>query len=308
MIARHELFQRVFNTPLMMHPGKAYAALEAIGGRIVDGDLMIVAANLAPVEHFADANKLTAGRLGDQLGARYDAERRAPYATIGNVAHIPIEGTLVHKGAYVGASSGRTSYQGLQTQVIRAARDPNVAGVVFEVDSFGGEVAGAFETAEMIAQLSAIKPTMAILTDHAASAGYLLASAARQIVMPESGMAGSIGVITMHTDMSGALEKQGVKVTIIAAGKHKADGNPTGPPSDAFLEKVTASVEKSREAFANTVGRYRGKRFSARQAMATEAATFDGGDAVRIGLVDAIGPASAAFDLFVKEMGRSRGR
>jgi transposase len=65
---------------------------------------------------------------------------------------------------------------------------------VFEVDSLGGELAGAFETADLIARLSAEKPTLAILTDHALSAGYLLASAARQIIMPEHGRAGSIGV------------------------------------------------------------------------------------------------------------------
>jgi ClpP class serine protease len=114
-----------------------------------------------------------------------DDSGRPPFAIIDGVALIPIEGTLVHKGAYVGAYSGTTSYEGLQAQVLRAMRNPAVKGVVFEVDSFGGELAGAFETADLIARLSAEKPTLAILTDHALSAGYLLASAARQIIIPE---------------------------------------------------------------------------------------------------------------------------
>ena len=42
---------------------------------------------------------------------------------------------------------GETSYEGLQAQVLRAMRNPTIKGVVFEVDSFGGELAGAFETA-----------------------------------------------------------------------------------------------------------------------------------------------------------------
>ena len=134
------------------------------------------------------------------------------------VALIPIEGTLVHKGAYVGAYSGRTSHEGLQAQVLRAIRNPAIKGVVFEADSFGGELAGAFKTADLIARLSAERPTLAVLTDHALSAGYLLASAARQIIISEHGRAGSIGVVTLHADLSAALEQRGIKVAVLRAG------------------------------------------------------------------------------------------
>lgn len=300
-IIRHEIFQRVFNAPLMMHPGKAQAALEGMGGRVIDDHLIIVSEGVA-LDHVAGRETLVAGRLGDPLGARYDAARRTPYAMIGNVAIIPIEGTLVHKGAYVGASSGLTSYQGIITQVMRVRQDPKVAGVVFEVDSFGGEVAGVFGTAAMIAELSKEKPTIAILTENACSAAYLLASAARQIIIPETGTAGSIGVITMHTDVSKALKKEGVTVTIIAAGARKADGNPLGPLPPEVQSELQARAERTRVLFANAVGQYRGKRFTAAQAMATEAETFDGRDACRIGLVDAVGFAGTAFEAFEREM------
>ncbi|MDB5596264.1 MAG: hypothetical protein JWM36_3225 [Hyphomicrobiales bacterium] len=303
-VIRHELFQRIFNSPLMMHPGKAQAGLEGMGGRVVDEQLVIVSEGTS-LDHVAGRNTLVAGALGDPLGARYDAARRAPYAMIGNVAIIPIEGTLVHKGAYVGASSGLTSYQGIITQVNRVRQDPKVAGVVFEVDSFGGEVDGAFGTAAIIAQLSSEKPTIAILTENACSAAYLLASAARQIVMPETGTAGSIGVITMHTDVSKALKKEGVKVTIITAGARKADGNPLGPLPDEVQSRMQEQVEKTRVIFARVVGQYRGKRFTAAQALATEAATFDGRDACLIGMVDAVAFPATAFEAFEREM---RGR
>ena len=54
-------------------------------------------------------------------------------------------------------------------------------GVVFEVDSFGGE----------------------LLTDHTLSAAYLLASVARQIIIPEYGRAGSIGVLDARSAVKG---------------------------------------------------------------------------------------------------------
>lgn len=299
-----EVATRVFNTPLMMHEGKAIAALSAIGGRIVDGGVEF-AGGIEPIYHVAFENgRPSAGRLSNRVGAAYEAAGRRPYDMHENVAVIPIEGTLVHKGAYVGASSGRTSYQGLQAQIRAAANDPKVKGVVFEVDSFGGEVAGAFETADMIHALSAMKPTLSILTDHAASAGYLLASASRQIIMPEHGMAGSIGVITMHADYSGALEKQGVKVTVLSAGKHKAEGSPYAALPEDVANRMLSGLNAARESFAAAVGKYRGKRFSASAAMATEAATYRGSEAVAIGMADATSHAIPALDAFVVNVNR----
>jgi ClpP class serine protease len=167
MILRPELAARVFNTPLLMHPGKLDAALAGIGERIVDGGVVLQNAG-ERIDHIAfEHGHPLAGRIGDKVGRMLDNSGRQPFAIIDGVAIIPIEGTLVHKGAYVGAYSGRTSYEGLQAQVLRAMRNPAVKGVVFEVDSFGGELAGAFETADLIARLSAEKPTLAILTDHA---------------------------------------------------------------------------------------------------------------------------------------------
>ncbi|HEY8125381.1 MAG TPA: S49 family peptidase [Methylocystis sp.] len=302
--AREELVGRLFNTPLALDAGKAAAIVEALGPRLLGEDKVIVV-NAESVDHKAFANgRPSAGRLGDRTGRSYDRDRAPVYDMVGNVAVIPIEGSLVHKGNYVGASSGRTSYQGLQAQIIRAARDPQVVGAVFEVDSFGGEVAGLFETAAMIADLSKIKPTLSILTDHALSAGYALASAARQIVMPAHGSIGSIGAIALHADMSGALEKKGVKVTVLRAGKRKAESNPYESLSDEAAASELAALERIRVSFAAAVGRHRGARFNADQAMATEAASFDGADAVALGLADAVGHANSAFDQFVRELAR----
>lgn len=303
---RPEIALRIFDTPLLMHRGKAEAALLAIGGRIVDGGIQFTH-DVDPIDHAPNPEQRPSmGRIGDRLGRAFDQRGMMPFDLIEGVAVIPIEGTLVHKGAYVGMSSGRTSYEGIQTQVARARRQPEVRGVVLEVDSFGGEAAGAFETADQIAALSVEKPTIAILTDNALSAGYLLASAARQIVMPELGRAGSIGVVTLHTDVSGALEKAGVKVTILTAGKHKADGNSFEPLPDEVRARILDDLERGRQNFASAVGRYRGRRFTAEQALATEADDFRGEDAVRLGLVDAVGHGSAAFNEFVSVVNRAR--
>ena len=302
MILRPRLAQRIFDTPLLMHRGKAVAALNAIGGRVVAGGVLFDGE--VPIEHIAGDRPLpSAGRIGDRLGRAYDREGLAPFPVIDGVAIIGIEGTLVHKGSYVGMSSGETSYEGLQAQIAGAARAHRtglIKGAVFEVDSFGGEVAGAFETASMLRRLSAQMPTIAILTDFALSAGYLLAAQARSIVLPATGWAGSIGVITLHADFSAALEKQGVKVTVLAAGAHKADGNPYQALPEEVATKIRAELEAGRRMFAEAVAAGRGDRLSIDAALATEADYFTGAEAVRLGLADSVGEGNMAFDMFLR--------
>jgi ClpP class serine protease len=295
---------RVFDTPLMIAETKAIAFLAGLGGRLIDGGV-VLPAGIAATDHVAFQNgRPSLGVVGDSLGRAYQSRGRGVLDMVGNVAVIPIEGTLVHKGGYVGSSSGETSYEGLRTQVVAARSSSAVAGVAYEVDTFGGEAAGVFDLADEMARLSREKPTLAILTDFALSAGYLLASTARQIIMPEFGRAGSIGVIRMHVDMSRKLENDGMRVTMITAGKRKADGNPVQPLPADVAEAWRADAEAMRQVFAGRVGQYRGKRFSAAAALATEAADYSAADAVKLGLADAIGPSQDAFAAFVNQINK----
>lgn len=294
----------LFEQPLLYHPRKAETFVQVFGPRLTGCAVTIVNGE-GGTDHVAFANgRPSAGVIGDRLGRAYDKAGISPLYVVDNVAIIPVEGTLVQKGGWIGSYSGETSYQGLQVQVARAARRQDVKGVVFEIDSYGGQVNGAFETAAAIRQLSKEKPTIAILTDYAYSAGYLLASQARQVVMPEFGGTGSIGVVMMHADFSGALEKDGIKVTLIHAGKHKVDGNKFLPLPAELQEKWQSEAEAMRDRFAGEVAAGRKNRLTKAAALKTEADVYRADDAVRLGLVDAIGDGSAAFAAFVKEINR----
>lgn len=293
----------LFDTPLMVAPEKLSAMLMGLGGRVVEGGVVLMNSP-AGLDHSAfAAGRPSMGVLKDATGPNFPGMNAQGFQTVNNVAVIAIEGTLVQKGAWIGQSSGQTSFQGLQVQLAKAtqaARAKTITGAVLEIDSFGGQVSGAFETADMVAQLSKLVPTMAILTDAAASCGYLQASQCRQIVMPESGTAGSIGCVSLHIDYSGKLDKDGVAVTMITAGEHKGDGNPFQPLDPEFHAKLQARNEAARQQFAAYVGRGRKARLTKAAALATEARAYFGPDALNVGLVDAIGPAQEAFAAFIK--------
>ncbi|KQV27592.1 hypothetical protein ASC97_04235 [Rhizobium sp. Root1203] len=299
-----QIAQRVFNTPLMYDPRKAEAFLQGLGSRIA-GDTVVINSPEGAIDHVGGGNgRPLAGKVGGRIERAYNRASLLPFDMVDNVAIIPVEGSLVHKGGWVGSNSGETSYQGLQAQISMARRSSLVRGVAFEVDSYGGQVNGGFETAAAMAQLSKEKPTISILTDHAYSAGYLLASQARQIVIPRYGGAGSIGVIMIHADYSQALDDEGIRLTIIRAGKQKADGNPYEPLNASLAEKWQAEAEGMRQDFAEVVAKGRRGRISKAKALATEAGVFDALEAVSLGLADAVGDPLEAFDAFVKEVNR----
>ena len=290
------LAARWAGTPLMLQPAKAQIMARAYGPRVFGGkkvDAVSSADGFAPVPR-------SMGVLSEPL-ERESAEHVRPYIEDG-VAVIGIEGVLCGKGKWVGESCGSTSYEGIIAQAAHAAADPMVRGVIFEVDSPGGEVAMAFECAAMLAELSALKPTLAILTEQACSAAYLLASQARQIVLPDTGYAGSIGVIMLHANMAGALDREGVDITILHAGARKADFNPyQALPADVRDEEL-ADMELVRQMFAESVATGRGPRMNAAAALATEARTYRGAAAVAAGLCDAVAWPRAAKQAFIDAM------
>lgn len=302
-----QIASRLFGEPLMIDAAKMQAILTGVGARVAEGGFVLP--GIQPVEHVAfEAGRpsQSMGVVGDGLGRALasfeEGTGRSVVDRVGSVAIVPIEGTLVQKGKWLGAYSGQTSYEATRALIARVAANDSVKGVVLEVDSFGGQVPGAFETAAAIHALSQRKPTLAILTDFAFSAGYLMASAARQIVMPPGGGAGSIGVIAMHADLSKKLEQDGIAVTLITAGAHKTDGHPALPLDEAVAKEMQARVDASYERFTAAVGTYRGVRLSQSAARATEARTYVGEAAVAAGLVDGIAEVDEAFAEFVNRV------
>ena len=290
----------VFDVPLMIDEDKAAVIAAAFGPRLLGMPIVVLGDDGG--EHPAARTHMGVADSG--IERVLSSRNLAGFAVHEGVGIIEVAGTLVHKGAFLGQSSGQTSYQGLQAQIARAAAMPEVRGVVLEVDSFGGQVNGAFETAAALRRLSAIKPTLAILTDNALSAGYLLASQARQIVMPKAGRAGSIGVVTMHVNRRKQMEQEGLEVTVIASGAHKAESQGMSPLTDEKRAALQASVDRTREDFAEAVGVGRGQRLTKAGALATEASIEEGEAAVRAGLVDAIGDPVEAFAEFARAIAR----
>ncbi|SFK73074.1 S49 family peptidase [Celeribacter marinus] len=294
---------RAFNTPLLVEPSKAMAFLSGLGPRILGRQLDLADGEIeegtGAVALPARASIL-AGGLPESLRQHGDA----PYPVVDGIAVIEISGVLIHRGGWIGQSSGQTSYEGIAAQIDAAANDPAVRALALEIDSFGGEVAGVFDLADRIRAIRATKPVWAFVAEHAFSAGYALASQADRILLPRTGAVGSIGVVVMHADMSGQLDQDGMRVTLIHSGAHKIDGNPYEPLPEDVRGDIQSEIDVLRFLFAETVAAGRAGLLSEEAALATEAATYRGVDAVAAGLADEVTDLAGGFVRFRESLSR----
>ena len=294
-----QIAQRAFNTPLLVEPSKAMAFLSGLGPRITGRQLRLTGIDVAPEDMAHATLPARAGILTNGLAAQYQRDGQTPFSMVDGIAVIEISGVLVHRGAWIGQSSGQTSYEGIAAQLAAAASDLAVRGVALEIDSFGGEVAGVFDLADSIRAVRASKPVWAFVVEHAFSAGYALASQADRIILPRTGAVGSIGVVVMHADLSGQLSDAGVMVTLIHSGAHKVDGNPYTPLPDPVRARIQGEIDSIRTLFAETVAAGRGRRMTAEAALATEAECYRGAEAVAAGLADEVSDPTSAFAAFI---------
>src|SRR4029078_2934878 len=147
-------------------------------------------------------------------------------------------------------------------------------GVILDVDSSGGEVGGLFDLVEQIGATKAAsqKPLWAVANEGALSAAYAIASTADRLYVTRAGEVGSIGVVAVHVDESGADAKAGLAWTFVFAGDHKVDGNPHEPLSERARSTIRVDVDRLYSQFCALVAANRG--LSQAQVRGTEAAIF----------------------------------
>ncbi len=225
-----------------------------------------------------------------------EATRRQGYnVTESGIAIVPVLGPLVARGDWLTALLGASTYGAVAEMVAAVAEDPAVRGILFEMDSPGGEVGGLFDLVDTIGVIKTRsgKPLWAVASEAALSAAYAIASAADRLYVTRTGEVGSIGVVAVHLDGSGADAMAGLKWTLIGAGARKTDGNPHEPLSPRATADIQTDVDHLYDQLVNLVAGNRA--LDAAAVRTTEAATYRGGSAVGAGLADRVGTMSQAL-------------
>ncbi len=285
------LAERLYNTPLLITPEKI-EVIEAVFRAHADG-------RAAELPKFDPPSR-------DQMAGQISLRQTdgGYFVTNAGVAVVPVHGSLVQRAGGMEAMSGMTGYNQLANRISAAERDPQVRGIVLEVDSPGGEVAGVFELASLVSSLG--KPVWAHANEFAASAAYLLGSSADRLYAPQTGLVGSVGVVMLHVDRSRQAEKAGITYTPIFAGARKLDGSSMSPLTEEARASAQARVDALYNLFVDTVAQSRG--ISPDAVRKTEAAVMSIQDATDLGMADGVATLGDVIQMLTDELNAGTAR
>lgn len=216
----------------------------------------------------------------------------------GSIAVLPIFGVIEQRRSWysdIGADAVGSILDDLMA-------NDSIGAVVLNIDSPGGSVSGIPELGDKIRGYrdTGSKPVYAIANSMAASAAYWIGSQATKLFVTPSGEVGSIGVWSMHQDVSGWLEKLGVNVTLISAGKYKVEGHPFAPLEEEARAAIQADVDHYYGMFLDAVAKGRGVSAKTVKNDFGEGRMIQAEEAVRRGMTDGVATLGELLGAIVK--------
>jgi signal peptide peptidase SppA len=227
-------------------------------------------------------------------------KQMAAASTGAGIAVLPLYGVVTQRGNMVDDISGpgSTSTQQFTSVLRQMLADDTVGQILIDIDSPGGSVYGVAELASEIVKARAQKPVIVVANSLAASAAYWIGCSASEFYVTPGGEVGSIGVWQAHFDYSKALEEDGIKPTLISAGKFKVEGNPYVPLDEQAQAFMQSRVDDYYNAFIEAVAKGRGVSVADVRTGMGEGRVLGAEAALAAGMVDGI----ATFDDVLAKM------
>ena len=206
------------------------------------------------------------------------------------VAVVRVVGTI-QTGEGNGLFAADGAYSGrITSELRRAQRDPAVKAVVLQVDSPGGGVTASDEIRNEVlrTRTGSHKPVVVSMGSMAASGGYYVSAPADRIVANPTTLTGSIGVITVLTNMQGLLDKVGITTEVLTTGAHKDDTSGLRPLTAEDRHILQTVIDDAFDRFVSVVAE--GRRMDpARVRELADGRIYSGNQAKDLGLVDDFG-------------------
>ena len=209
------------------------------------------------------------------------------------VAVIPVTGPIFRYANLFTDISGATSTAMLARDITAALDNSYVRAIVLDMNTPGGEATGINELGNLIRAGRAIKPIKAYGGGTMASAGYWLGSAADEIIIDETAMLGSIGVVMSYMDTTERDAKSGVRAVEIVSTQ--SPDKRIDPTTDDGRAKVQAIVDALGDTFVAAVAANRAVSVDKVLSDFGRGGVLVGAAAVKAGMADRLGSLEAVI-------------
>lgn len=170
---------------------------------------------------------------------------------------------------------------------IELAKDPQIKGVLININSPGGDMSASVAISDAIASLKEIKPVIAYASGTMASGSYYAAINADKIYANRASFIGSIGVILQTPNLEELSKKIGISAQTIKAGEFKEAGTFTRSWSSDERAELQGLIDDSYKLFITDVAKARNLDLNSSQKWAN-ARVFLANKALELGLIDGV--------------------
>ena len=210
---------------------------------------------------------------------------------------IPIEGIISNHADFSLVAEHPGMLESIISQLKVAAEDDRIKAVLLKVDSPGGLTTASDILYNEINKFKnkTGKKVVVSMMDVAASGAYMISLPADMITAHPTSITGSVGVVFMRPQISGLMEKIGMKVDVTKSGKNKDMGSPFRQPlpdEDALFQHV---IDQLNSQFQNLIKKHRKITPESMKKIAT-AQIFLASDAQKLGLIDKVCYLEEALD------------
>ena len=232
--------------------------------------------------------KIDVATIEAKTGKPLENQARS-YDVVNDMAVISLHGVTAKRMNLFTRISGGVSTELAGRDITEALNDPDIKGIVLDIDSPGGTVDGTLELANIIFEGRDKKPIVTHSDGMIGSAAYWIGSAAHEVyISGDTIQTGSIGVVAAHVDYSQYEKKLGIKTTEIYAGTYKRMASQYKPLSKEGKEMIQERVDYLYTVFVDNIARHRGVSSDTVLKNMADGKVFIGEQGISAGLVDGV--------------------
>jgi ClpP class serine protease len=222
---------------------------------------------------------------------------------IDGVAVLPITGPIFPRANMMTEYSGATSISMLTDDYRRALASEEVGAILLMIDSPGGAVSGISAFADIVSAGAKKKDTTAFVAGTAASAAYWIAAAAKEIVIDDTGIVGSIGVVAAMAKQVAPDANGDLWVEIVSTN---APNKRVDPTSEEGHSEIVSTLDALEKIFIGSVAKGRGTTATRVKAEFGAGGVRVGADAVAIGMADRVANYDSTLTALRKQVANTK--